>query len=284
MSKRGVNLVVLGGSLVLTALWDSSARTDVVAQHNVAFNAKKINPYTGGPAIDVGGVHSIIPNDFFNGKVRADLPFINVDPLSVALESLLGVSLPSLVKRQVGGTLAGNANLSFGYYATAGRVDISYPASANLTLQTIEGGDYVIGDNVYTSGSEFLPGVSQRVVPPEFLVNSGGVGYATSPLGGVSFNEYGAPSFATTSPGASAVVPKHNLGIEFGLGDLQLVTASFSRFDPNWNVIYELTFNRAVVGQSESRVYRATVTGSYRNLTPSKLRAKVCSRLIRMAR
>lgn len=200
--RRAAACVTL--SLTLAAATPASA--DIVVEENVAFNARKINPYTGGPAFVKQEVISLIPNEVFNGKIRADLPFIDVDPVAVALEALLGVSLPSLVKAQIGATVAGNTNLSFGYYVTAGQLDISYPARSSLGFETVGGGNYVLGNQQYSIQSDFLPGVSRRIVPVEFLQTSGGAGYAAAPIGGFSSIDYAAPWFATTSPWAQAWV------------------------------------------------------------------------------
>ncbi|MFN0127284.1 MAG: choice-of-anchor tandem repeat NxxGxxAF-containing protein [Verrucomicrobiales bacterium] len=193
-------------ALALTLAAAVPASADIVIGENVAFNARKINPYTGGPAFVKQEVVSLIPNEIFDGKIRADLPFIDVDPVAVALEALFGVSLPSLVKAQVGATVAGNANLSFGYYVTAGQLDISYPARSSLGFETVGGENYVLGNQSYSIQSDFLPGVSQRIVPVEFLQTAGGVGYAVAPIGGFTSLDYGAPWFATTSPWAQAWV------------------------------------------------------------------------------
>ncbi len=197
MSKQ--TCVLLRACIVafLTVALAASATADYTAQHNVAFNAKKLNPYGKGPAWEFSDIVPLLDESF-----KADIPPQTADPAGIILEALLGVELPSLVKLQVGATLAGQANVDFGYYVTAGRLDISYPASSSLNFETIPGQLGVRANETYGIDGGFQPGVTQRTVPPEFVEVEGGDGYFTDPFR--SFTTYSAPGFNTTSPWAQA--------------------------------------------------------------------------------
>jgi hypothetical protein len=185
----------------VTALLTAPAAADFMVQDNIAFNARKVNPYTGGPALELSDTKVLLDESF--GPVT--IGPLNADPLGLALEALFGVDLPHIVKLQTGASLSGQANVNFGYYVTAGRLDISYPATANLNFETAPGTTNVLlANKSYTVDGGFLPGVSQRTVLGDFLTTQGGAGYLTAPLR--TQTEYQTPWFETRSPWASAWV------------------------------------------------------------------------------
>ncbi len=173
---------------------------DVIVTTDIAFNAVGRNPYSNQPAWEFGDTVTLFDDSF-----RANIPPFNANPTQIAVEALadaLGVPLPDLIQARVGASVAAHANVSFGYYVTAGRLDIAYPAGTSLQLQTAAEGDFVITNNAYTIGANFLPGAERTV--PFNLAGIAGAGYLNDPLQGVSFNSYTTPRFATTSPWASA--------------------------------------------------------------------------------
>ena len=199
MSNQSYNVLAIYGVALLTAALATPAAADYTVVDNIAFNARKINPYTGGPAFEM-----LREVDIFRDlSIRADIPPLNANPLGIALEALFGISLPEIVKLQVGATLAGRTNVSVGYYVSAGRLDISYPASSSLNFQTLPGTTNVVRANdSFRVDGVFQPGVSQRTVLPQFLETEGGAGYFTSPLR--TQTVYQEPWFETQSPWASA--------------------------------------------------------------------------------
>ncbi len=189
---------------MLTALLAAPAAADYSVQDNVAFNARKINPYNGGPAWHFEDIVELLDQPIAPGGPVTIGP-LNADPLGLVLETLFGLDLPHVVKLKVGASLSGHATVNFGYYVTAGRLDISYPASANLNFETAPGTtNFVRANQSYGVDGGFLPGVSQRTVPTEFFGANGGLGYATPPLR--TQTEYQQPWFETQSPWASAWV------------------------------------------------------------------------------
>jgi len=193
MSKHVVPALVICGTLLV-----GTAAADITIEHNVAFNATKRNPYTGGAAFDESKTHTLLNESF--GPVN--IPTVNADPVSALLEAFLGVDLPSIAKLQIGGSVAAHAKVEFGYSVTSGRLDINYPATSQLNVQTVPGGNHVLAGQSYAIGSQFQAGVLPRTVTSQFLETEGGAGYLSAPL--LAFNTYEQPTFATTSPWASA--------------------------------------------------------------------------------
>ena len=123
-------------AILLTALLAATVEADYSVQDNVAFNARKINPYTGGPAWEFSDTYELLDESF--GPVT--IGPLDADPLGVALEALFGVDLPHIVKLKTGASLSGHAKVNFGYFVTAGRLDISYPATGNLNFERPDSG------------------------------------------------------------------------------------------------------------------------------------------------
>jgi hypothetical protein len=71
---------------------------DYSVQDNVAFNAKKINPYTGGPAWVWEDTYTLLDESF--GPVT--IGPLDGDPFGFAVEALFVVDLPHLVKLKAG--------------------------------------------------------------------------------------------------------------------------------------------------------------------------------------
>jgi hypothetical protein len=169
---HNVSIKFLGTIAALMCL-AAPAAAQVTASHNVAFHAKKVSPYGGGPAFELSpppySVYSR-PLDF------SSEPLIDVDAGSALLGGLLpGIDLPSILRLKAGFGMFGSNNLEFGYYVTGGRLDIHYPASSRLEFETDDliGNKLVIANNLYSIDSRFQPGVSQRTIPSEFWTDRG---------------------------------------------------------------------------------------------------------------
>jgi autotransporter-associated beta strand protein len=197
MRRRASRCVPAALALCMAA----PAVADYAVQDNIAFNARKINPYTGGEAWVFSDTITLLDESF--GPVT--IGPLNADPLGVAVEALFGVDLPHLVKLKAGASLSGHTNVNFGYYVTGGRLDISYPASASLIFETAPGTvNRIVANQTYGVDGSFMPGVSERTVSSSFLSGQGGPGYAITPLR--TQTVYEQPWFETQSPWASAWV------------------------------------------------------------------------------
>lgn len=182
------------------------AAADVEYVQNVAFNAARVNPYSGDTAFEFEDTFRLYSQPFESPKLQ----LLNINPTGGVLEGLLGIELPSIVRLKAAVGVFASNNLDFAYYVNGGHLNISYPAANKLNFQTYQGNDYVRANRSFTIGSTFQPGVTERGIPPQVV--TGPIGYTTLgtidlggvTMHGVSFSEYSTPSFATVSPYAQA--------------------------------------------------------------------------------
>jgi hypothetical protein len=189
---------LLAGALVLLP---GAGRTDDY-RHELGFTAVKRNPWTGGPAFELERSFEDI-----RAGVSLTIPTTGITPTDI-LAQLLGIDSPiDILSAQVGGSVAVEAGIDFGLWATGGSLNINYPAVSTLSIGTVPGrpGSIRATDNVPVSAL-FTPGLDRLVVPSStgLLGAIAGPGYA-EPLNlpGFSISTFQRPTFNTQFPNFS---------------------------------------------------------------------------------
>lgn len=135
-----------------------SARADaqvIEAEHRVAFVAPGIDPWRGGEAIAEERDYSIGPPRF-----DFTLPRTGISPLPALARALdLPFDPPEIGFAEMGGNIRGEAALRFGYRFTTGELNIVYPGSARLRLNSrAPNGRFAAGQEIVVE-TTFTPGL-----------------------------------------------------------------------------------------------------------------------------
>ena len=168
-------------------------------RHDLAFTAVNRNPWTGGPAFPITGVY-----DGLRADVAVTIPTTGLSPTDLLLQ-ILGIDSPiDVLSAQVGGSVAVQAGIDFGYYVHGGRLNVNYPAISTLSIGNAPGrpGAIRATDDIPVS-AQFTPGLARTVVGPSGPILSGiaGSGYAEPVnLPGFSITTFDTPRFGTSFP------------------------------------------------------------------------------------
>lgn len=171
-------------------------------QHELAFTAVNRNPWTGGPAFTLEETW-----DDLRAQVSLTIPTTGLTPTDLLLQ-LLSIDSPvDVLSAQLGGSVAAQAGLDFGYYVSGGRLNVNYPAISTLSIGTAPGRpDAIRATEAVPVSAQFLPGLDRVVVPSStgLLSTIAGSGYAEPVnLPGFSITTFDAPRFGTDFPNVS---------------------------------------------------------------------------------
>ncbi len=184
--------------LALAAIWPAGQATAYSVAQNVAFTVVNQNPWTSGDAFR---------RDWTFNDLRADVnPSIPAVPLSptAALGSFLG--LPEIGFMRVEAGIAGSAGLELGYYVDGGRMNLQYPGTGLIDVQTRAGTNIVSTVTASRTTTGFTSGLTRDfVVAQTDLRALGGVGYDPGrSIPGFESGRFRDPGFQTYFPTAAA--------------------------------------------------------------------------------
>jgi len=166
------------------------------ADTNVGFTATGISPWTGQPG------YTVYEDKNIGVNFSVDIPTVGVSPSDI-LANFLGINA-SILSATVGGSASVKAGIDFGYYATDGRLSLSYPGLAQLNIATVPGTNLVSGAG-FGIDTSFGAGLTKPFIPLVSLSALAGAGYGDNSIpgffGGAVFRD---PHFGTTFPNVSA--------------------------------------------------------------------------------
>lgn len=181
----------LGLGLGLAVLLASGPAGAVELLQNLSYN-RALNPWDSGSPLVKGW------QDSYGGQLALEVPTVDMS-VSSLLSSFLDLPKIGFVES----SLRGQAGLwlDLGYQVSGGVLALKYPGQARLDFGSgLSAGRY----NSVATG--FTPGLQRAVVQPGAAANVLGVGYRP-PAGlesSFGFDQYSAPSFATSFPQAAA--------------------------------------------------------------------------------
>jgi hypothetical protein len=184
--------------LVVAAILAAAPAAALDVRQNVGFSAVNLNPWTGGA--DFEKTFPVL--DDLQVDFQADIPNLGVTPTGF-LADLLGIDA-DILSASIGGSASGRVGVDFGYHVNGGRLNVNYPAVAQLEVGTIPGTNAVRAGSQFSIASSFKPGLERAYLPVRStLLSVGGPGYGETSIPGFSFDVFETPSFSTTFPNAS---------------------------------------------------------------------------------
>ncbi len=201
--KRGVPAAIGAALLVHWATpalaQGQSNEAPVSVSHQLNYIATQRNPWAAGASLEQGDEAMIgLP------RINQSLPTTGFNPYQ-ALANLFGISLPEIGFAEMGGYIRGEAVLKLGYRVSGGRLDISYPAEVELTMQRadpVRTDVEVIVETRFSPGLRRLGVMSNRPTCPGEDPRFIPCGLSETVLR--TFEISVEPRFSTTFPTASA--------------------------------------------------------------------------------